>query len=205
MSRYAEGRYIGDPAFMPVYEEMNRRRAVVFIHPRSPFYDRTTSNAIKFPGAGIPELPFDTTRAVLSLLAEATPEKYPNIKFIVPHLGGTIPFLLSRTALLGSRTAGFKMGDYTRLAKTMSTFYWDLTNTIEPPSIKAVQALAPTSHLVFGTDIPYGEGDRSAGDGNQFAYEMIAQLPHVGLSQADLRAVGRGNAEGLFPRLKQRS
>ena len=55
-------------------------------------------------------------QTVISLLAEAIPERFPNVRFVVPHLGGTITFLLSRTALLGSRTAGFKMGDYNRLA-----------------------------------------------------------------------------------------
>jgi predicted TIM-barrel fold metal-dependent hydrolase len=206
MSHYGQGKYLGDPSFAPLFEELNRRKAVAFIHPTTPWYEfrwERREPPIKFTGSGIAELPFDTTRAVISMLGEGYPDRYPNIKFILPHCGGTVAFLLSRVALLGSRSQGFKMGDYTRLAKAMSTFYYDLTNTVEPPSIKAVLAVAPAARLLFGTDIPRGEGSPNVGDGNEFVHKMIAELPKVGLSAADLSGVARRNAEALFPRLKQ--
>jgi aminocarboxymuconate-semialdehyde decarboxylase len=199
MSHVGEAQYLGDPSFASVYEELHRRKAVVFVHPHTAFYQESNS-PLRFPGANIPELPFDTTRAVISMLAEGTTEKFPDITFILSHAGGTIPFLLSRVALLGSRTNGFMSADYQKLAKAMATFYYDLTNTVEPPSVSAVSGLAPASKMLFGTDVPYGDGPRDQGS---FIGKMLAALPHVGLSDTELAAVGRGNAEALFPRLKR--
>jgi 6-methylsalicylate decarboxylase len=198
MSHYGDGLYIGDATFAPVLDELNRRKAVVFVHPREVSY-KLPEPARSMAGLNIPEYLFDTTRGIISLLSTAVPETYPNIRWIFAHAGGTGPYVLSRLSLLGSRTKGFKMGDWNRLAKAMGSFYYDLTNSVRPTNVKSIMAVAPASHMIFGTDIPQGEGDHSEGDGNQFAREMSAQLLHLGLSESDLHAVAYGNAEALFP------
>jgi aminocarboxymuconate-semialdehyde decarboxylase len=203
MSNYGDGRYIGDPSFAPIHEELNRRRAVVFVHPHNAWYQRTQNApaAPKFAGWGIPELPNDTTRAVLSVMSEGTAQKYPGIRLIFAHAGGTLPFMVSRIGVLGSRTTGFKTAGYKAVSKTAATFFYDLTNTVEPPSVRAVMALAPASNVLFGTDYPYGDGRNQNGE---FVREMIAALPHVGLTPSQITGVARTNAEALFPRLKER-
>ncbi len=200
MSHYGDNVYIGDPKFKPIHEELNRRNAVVFIHPHNAWYSGTGPNAggPRFPGAGIPELPNDTTRGVLSLLAEAIPDQYPNIRWILSHGGGTLPFLLGRIGVLGSRTNGFKTSGYEAVRKACATFYYDMTNTVEPAPIKAVQALAPPSHILMGTDYPYGDGRNMNGE---FVVEMRANLNKVGLNATQLAAIGHGNAQALFPRV----
>jgi len=204
MSHYGDGTYIGDTSFAPVLDELNRRKSVVFVHPRQVSYELPPP-ARTMAGLNIPEYLFDTTRGILSLLSTDAPDAYPNIKWIFAHAGGTGPYVLSRVSLLGSRTKGFKMGDWGRLAKAMGSFYYDLTNSVRPTNVKCILALAPTSQMMYGTDIPQGEGDHSEGDGNQFAREMAAQLPHLGLSEADVHGVAYGNAEALFPRLAKQA
>jgi aminocarboxymuconate-semialdehyde decarboxylase len=145
------------------------------------------------------ELPFDTTRAVMNMLANDIAEKYPNIRFILAHSGGTSPFLVQRaTVLTGSLSKAPYHQLWAKYAKAMSTFYYDVTNASAMPNIKAVLEYAAPAKLVFGTDVPYG------GDG-YFIRELLADLPHNGLTTAQAAGVRYRNAEPLFPRLKQQS
>ena len=89
------GVYLGDASLEPVMAELHRRRAVVFIHPTSPACWECTS--LGFPRPMI-EFPFDTTRAVTNMLLSGTLARYPDIRWIVPHAGGALPFLASRIA-----------------------------------------------------------------------------------------------------------
>src|SRR5262249_25203119 len=100
--------------------------------------------------------------------------------------------------VLGSHVKGFKTSGFDAVRKACATFYYDMTNTVEPSPVKAVQALAPPSHILFGTDYPYGDGGSMTGD---FVVEMRANLNKVGLTGAQVGAVGHGNAHALFPRL----
>ena len=88
------GRYLGDPSFDPLFEELERRKAVVFIHPTTlpPGADGLT---IPF---GVAEFTFDTTRAVANMLYSGTLERYTSIRYIVSHAGGAIPYLAWRIA-----------------------------------------------------------------------------------------------------------
>ena len=89
-------RYLGDPSFDPLFEELERRRAVVFIHPTTlPPGADATGLTIPF---GVAEFTFDTTRTVINMLYSGTLERYPSIRYIVSHAGGTIPYLAWRIA-----------------------------------------------------------------------------------------------------------
>lgn len=197
MSHYGQGTYLGDPELDPVLEEMNRRGVVAFVHPASPWYEYRFApdrNPVQMPRFGSPDLPFDTTRAVMNILERDTAFRFPNIKFIWPHAGGTAIVLLSRAAV-GWRERGPNLGPtYDRLAKTMATFYYDLALTTSHATIAAIQAIAPPSHMLFGSDIPRA---------GHYTRDFLELLPKTGLAVADLAAIGRGNAEALFPRLRQ--
>jgi predicted TIM-barrel fold metal-dependent hydrolase len=199
MSHYADGIYLGDPMFEPVFAEMNRRNLVVFIHPhRQPY---TMPAAARNTGIG--ELPFETTRATLSLLASGTPTKNPNIKFILPHAGGVISSLAARVGVLGSRSQGFATKGYDAVAQALSSFYFDVTNSVRRPPMRALAEMAPVSHILFGSDIPHGDGPDN--DHGAFVDEALRELPNVGFTDADQVAILRTNAEELFPRLKQQT
>jgi len=195
-SHYGDGMYLGDPAFDPVMEEMNRRKVVTFVHPKN-----TGVRVPQSPGSqyiNTPELPNDSTRAIFNLLGHGTTERYPDIKFIWPHGGGTSVFMLSRFAWSLSAQGDFAPV-YAKLKKAMSSFYYDLALTVSPSTIKAIREIAPASNVLLGSDYPY------AGDPARSMGQVFAELPHIGLKDTELLGVVRKNADALFPRLKNTS
>ena len=92
------GVYLGDNRLDPVFDELNRRGAVVFIHPTSPICWQ--QSALGYPRPMI-EFTFDSTRAVVNLIFSGTTARCPKVRFIVPHAGGTLPFLARRIGMFG--------------------------------------------------------------------------------------------------------
>ena len=92
------GVYLGDKRLDPVFDELNRRGAVVFIHPTSPICWQ--QSALGYPRPMI-EFTFDSTRAVVNLIFSGTTTRCPKVRFIVPHAGGTLPFLARRIGMFG--------------------------------------------------------------------------------------------------------
>src|SRR5579864_7527153 len=88
-----DDKWPGDPAFTPVFEELNRRKAVVFIHPTAP---SCCSHLMPGIPASTVEFLFDTTRAIVSLLVSGTFSRFPDVRFIFCHAGGTMPVLAAR-------------------------------------------------------------------------------------------------------------
>jgi 6-methylsalicylate decarboxylase len=183
-----DGKYLGDPAFAPVFAELNRRNAVVYVHP----------TAAACCGSVIPtvipqtiEFPFDTTRTITSLLINGTLVKSPNIRFIFSHGGGVTPMLAGRMAeILGHRpNAAENMAN--GVLGELRKLYYDTANAGRPAQLTALRAMAPMSHILFGTDYPFVKV--AAG---------IEDLEQNELSPADREAIERGNARALLPRLK---
>ncbi len=98
----AGGIYLGDARFDPIFDELNRRRAVVFIHPTSPVCWEQC--AMGYPQPML-EFPFDTTRAVTNLILSGTLERCPDVRMIIPHNGGALPILARRIAQFGEGEA----------------------------------------------------------------------------------------------------
>jgi len=113
-----EGKYPGDPQFDEVYAELDRRKAVVYVHPTEPHDNR-------FPEMNLPpsffEFPFDTTRAVATLIGRDIPGRFPNIRFIIAHAGGTAPYLAWKMSL----TARISSMDGSRAVSCLKQFYYD--------------------------------------------------------------------------------
>ncbi len=135
------GRHLDDPEFGPVYEELNRRNAVVLLHPTGAdcVVDGDDYNFKWLVGA-----PFEDTMAALRLALSGTTERYPNIRFIVPHLGGALPFLLARILRM---TGG-------RGEQGLRKMYYDTVNG----SVDALKCAADywgVDRLLYGTDFPY--------------------------------------------------
>jgi predicted TIM-barrel fold metal-dependent hydrolase len=141
--------YLGDVSLEPVMVELHRRRAVVFIHPTSPACWECTS--LGFPRPMI-EFPFDTTRAVTNLLLSGTIARYPDIRWIVPHAGGTLPFLASRIAGVGA-LLGFD--DPAALFTQLRQLHYDLAGSANGPVVAALLALVDHDHVLFGSDWPF--------------------------------------------------
>jgi len=179
-------RYLGDAAFAPLFAELNRRRAVVFVHPN-------TCGCMAGINTGVPfsslEFPHDTTRTVVSLWSGGTLARCPEIRFILPHAGGTVPYIATRVARLNP-----KLADTLSLVKRL---YFDVALSTYPQVLAALTQFAGTSQVVFGTDFPFG----AAGTAEATARELEA----LGLGTSVVDAIGRRNAAGLFPNLQTRA
>jgi predicted TIM-barrel fold metal-dependent hydrolase len=179
-------KWLGDPAYQTVLEELNRRKAVVFVHPTTPNCCRTL-----MPGIStiVAEVPQDTTRTIISLLFSGTLTRLKDIRFIFCHAGGTVPLVAARMTHYGPKDFAEKLPngvDY-----ELKRLYYDIAVSGYRPAIAALTGLIPTNQILFGSDFPY----RPLG-------ETADTMPQLGLSDADLDAIGRDNALALLPRLK---
>jgi predicted TIM-barrel fold metal-dependent hydrolase len=206
LTNYA-GCYLGDAAFERVFAELNQRKAVVFVHP-------TTLTAEPVPqgnnaGATLPNIPsallefvFDTTRAVTNMLAQGTLVRYPEVRFILAHAGGTVPYLAIKIAAGAAmtRSAWETDPDPQHLMRLVGTeighlqrLYYDTALSATTPVFRCLRTLVEPSQIVFGSDYPW-------------APAVIVTLSRLGLhttqefDQQARQMVERENALMLFPR-----
>jgi 6-methylsalicylate decarboxylase len=149
-------RYLGHPDEDALYAELDRRAAIVFVHPVRPPTKELPQ--FGFP-VGYTELVFDTTRAIVNLLANGTLAKYPNIRFIMAHMGGVTPFLLFRlNGLAGEAKFRDRMPE--GVAAYLGRLYYDVTQSVAPGALRAVLDVADRSRILFGTDFPFARSGR---------------------------------------------
>jgi 6-methylsalicylate decarboxylase len=183
--------WLGNSAYRPVMEELNRRKAVVHVHPTAANCCRNLDYA---PGVGPGSIEYgtDTTRAIMGVAFSGDAARFPNIRFIWSHAGGTVPFLAGRIEG-ASRGAGDRLPN--GFMAELKKFYYDLAGAANPGAVVSLLKLVPTSQVLFGTDFP--PGGTSA--------EYARALAEMGMfSAADLRAIDRDNAVRLLPRLGAR-
>lgn len=190
--------WLSDARYAPVLAELDRREAVVFVHPAPTSRCAALSGAYGGPDVSSPwlEFPVNTARAIVGLLSRGATRAYPRIRFIFCHGGGVMPLLLGRIAGFdGWRTVGpdrlaavFPDGIHAEFAK----FYFDCAQAYAPEAIALLRTIVPTSHLLFGTDFSYFPIRHS-----------VAALAALELDPATARAVGGENAAALFPRLRR--
>jgi predicted TIM-barrel fold metal-dependent hydrolase len=154
------GTYLGDPAWDPLFDELERRRAYVFVHPTFP------PHAPPLPQHPIwlYEFPFDTVRAVTSLVYSGTLERCPSVRLQLAHLGGAVPFLAHRLASLAGREPELAAQAPAGALAYLTRCYYDTGLANHAPGIAATLEVAPVEHVLFGTDWPYA--DLPAGDGD---------------------------------------
>src|SRR5215469_110986 len=181
-----EGKYLGNPAFAPLMEELNRRKAVVFCHP---FCAACGTQAVLSDGQnrGV-EFVFDTTRTIVSLLSNGTVTKFPDIRFIWSHGGGTVPYITSRLAGVGQQL--LPKGVMYELQK----FYYDTAQAFSPYTLPSFKKMVPASHILFGTDYPLGGGSAA----------IVAKglMENGGFTPTEMKGIDRDNALELLPRLR---
>lgn len=187
MTSYAN-QWLGDRAFWPVLEELNRRQAVVYTHPLTPL---CCKDLIPDISNGLIEYAADTTRAIASLLFSGTAARFPDIRWIFSHAGGAMPFLRLRFM----RQVAFMKESQQRLPRgvlfELEKFYYDTAQATDIGALSALLRITPVSHLLFGTDFPYRP-----------AAETVIGLSECEFSAADLRAIDCDNAVRLMPQLK---
>ena len=179
----AQGTYLGDPAWEPLMHELNRRRAVVFEHPAG------------LPGPSVPNIPefaadylLDTARAAINLSRNGCMERYPDLKMILAHGGGFVPYAAERFAIACSPDGTFESG-----VARLKRFYFDTALSGSHWALPSLTAFAAPEKIMFGSDWPFANTNQALHFVHQTDnFEMPAQLR---------RGIARKNAEELFPRL----
>jgi 6-methylsalicylate decarboxylase len=182
----------GDPAFAPFFEELNRRKAVVYFHPTSANCCSALMQDIPVPPPAV-EYMFDTTRAIVSLLFSGSLAKYRDISFIFSHAGGATAPIVKRIIRLATidKTIAARLPDGP-LAE-LKRLNFDTATSTDQENLGAILRLVSTDKIVFGSDFPF------------LPYE--ATLPGVtrfGFSAEDLTRIERDNALKLFPQVAAR-
>ena len=181
-----QDKYLGDPSFAPVYEELNRRRAVIYVHPTTPQCCRGLVPGI--PPGSI-EYATDSTRTIAHIVFSGTATKSPNIRWIFSHSGGTLPFLTGRFIRQAAdrKPAHLPDGPMPEFRK----LFYETAQGNTPGQLAALLKMVSISQVMYGTDYPFRDGA-----------EVNQGLADYGFTAADLRAIERDNALALLPRLK---
>jgi len=188
----SEGIYLGDPSMRPLFDELQDRKTVVYVHPNAspdPIAHTLglTDNLIDFPG--------DTTRAIAQLHYSGTSAATPDVQYIFSHAGGTAPYLAGRFAIVDEMKI---MGDSSTTGTAAETFrklYWDTALAWSDPVLHTLRQIAGTDKVMFGTDFPYLRRDMALRCKN-----LIAGSTE--LSAEEKKRVLGDNAFDLFPRLR---
>lgn len=182
----AHGHYLGDPAYEPLWTELDSRGAVVFVHPAEPPIPRL---------AGLPspllDFPFDTTRTSLDLVAHSVFDRHPRLRVILSHAGGFLPFAAHR--FIGASM--FNPGTTPEgIMAGLRRFYFDTALSASPTALPSLLAFAEPGHILYGSDFPFAPAEWRAGFDHCLA-------TYDGPSADKLTDVDRTTAQTLFPRL----
>jgi 6-methylsalicylate decarboxylase len=178
------GVYLGDPSFDPLFDELQRRASVVFVHPS------VLPRLDPIPGIApfVADFLLDTTRAALNLARSGTLERCPDVRIILAHAGGFLPYAAYRLA-----SAASGKDDYFHGFAQLQSFYFDVALSSTPTALPSLLTFAQPGHVTFGTDFPYAPDYAVAA--------MVGLYDSVELNGEVRSSIDRGAAEKLFPRL----
>ena len=180
-------RYLGDPLFDPVFDELDRRKAVVFIHPTH--CEAPAETQLHAPPFVV-EYVFDTTRAIVNLIYTGTLMRCPDIRFIVAHGGGTVPYLAQRIAMMEGHRGAKGVTD---VIPTLRGLYYEIASTTSGFALRSLQELVEPTQILWGSDLPFVYGER--------LQEEVDHWEQFNGFDDDARsAVEELNALKLFPR-----
>ena len=184
------GRYLGHPDFRPIWRELDRRAAVVFVHPTM----ESLGGAIKDPYLPSPilDFPHETTRTAVHLIISRTPRSFPACKIILSHAGGTLPYLATRVA---HQSAAVKLIDLSadEFLDDARGFFFDLALSAYEGPLELLLKFARPGHVLYGSDFPFAREVTSK--------PQLEFLERCGMSEVDDLEVRSGAALRLFPRL----
>ena len=178
-------KYLGDPAFAPLWAELDRRRAVVFTHPTDA---ACCVNPVPQMSETVVEFGADTTRTIGSLVFSGTSTRYPNIRFVFSHGGGTMPFMIDRFLGQAQDPKSAALLPH-GVVYELKRFYYDTAFASSPEAMAALMDLVGPAQIVFGTDFPYAP-----------AIQTVKELDVCGVPARALAAIGRQSALALLGR-----
>jgi 6-methylsalicylate decarboxylase len=187
----AGGNYLGDARFDPIFAELQRRGAVVFVHPTAS--PDPIAHSLGLPDALL-DYPADTSRAIAKLHYSNTFARTPDIKYVFPHAGGTVPFVASRFGIVDEMNVIPGVEERGPFADTITRLHWDTASAFSDAVLHMLRSLAGLHNVVFGTDYPYPHNDISIGG-------LRALQRTTELTDTERAAVLGETASRLIPRL----
>lgn len=190
--------YLGHPEVEPIWAELNKRHAVVFIHPTHPV-DTNPVNS-KLPQPAI-DYPHETTRTAMDMITNETRLKYPNCKVILSHAGGALPYIISRVTTPMRKAPGFatfhRIGTtHEKALESFRSFHFDLALSSSPAVLDMLLKTVPSDHILYGSDFPYAPVTAYPG--------FLEDLEGYEMSKELRDKINFGNAMKLLPRLASR-
>jgi predicted TIM-barrel fold metal-dependent hydrolase len=189
-TRYGTGHhYLGHPDFKDIWDELDRRKAVILVHPTAPVDNVGINPKVPVP---IIQYPFETTKAAIDLITSKTARTHKNCKIILSHAGGVLPFYVERPAIvLPTISDEFTYDDFIEDARN---FYYDTAVVGAEGALACLQKFAKPDHILFGSDWCYAKNvslDHHVGGLDRFRFDDTNMLQNI----------NRNNALKLFPRL----
>jgi 6-methylsalicylate decarboxylase len=185
----SRGVYLGDERFKPVFDELERRKALVFVHPTAS--PDPTAHRLGLPDSLI-DFTADTTRAIAKLHYSNTFARTPNVNYIFSHAGGTIPYIAHRFSIVDGMIPGDK--ERGTADDTFRRLYWDTALSWSDPVLGMLRAIVGIDHVLYGSDYPYLRRDMAVGSVK--ALEQTSAL-----NDAERQGILNGTAAKLIPRL----
>jgi predicted TIM-barrel fold metal-dependent hydrolase len=178
------GKSIADATFDPLYAELNRRHAVLFIHPTG--VGACSSCITKSGLTWAVGAPFEDTVCLLQMMTAGVPTRFPNIKIIISHLGGTLPFLIRR---LDQQAGQFMPKDAEKPSVLLRSFWCDTVNG-HPPALRDACDCYGADKILLGTDYPYWRNEM------KLCVDFVKQ---IGLTAPEVAAILGGTSQSLLP------
>lgn len=187
-----KGVYLGNDCLDAVFAELNRRKAVVVIHPTKPgSVPVKVADNLPLPTM---EFLFDTTRTITNMILNGTIKRFPDIRFVVSHAGAFLPLLADRLNVTMQMMSAKTGGDYSDVFSDLRSLYYDVAGFCVPKQLCVLLQVADIDHLFYGSDYPYAPGPVCA--------FLASALETTNLlTDENRRAIYHDNAVKLFPRL----
>ena len=154
MASNSDGIYLGDERLNQIFATLNKKNTLIIIHP-SPARLLPRENVVTGKVMALFEYPADTTRAVLNMLANGTLEKFPNLKFIVPHCGSFLPYMKQRAGAMFQMLASMNLMETVNFSAGIEKLFFDTAGDPMPEQLDMLLKIASLDKIIFGTDYPY--------------------------------------------------
>jgi 6-methylsalicylate decarboxylase len=184
----AGGRHLGDPVFLPLYQALDERGAVLFIHPTFPATQGPPA-AAGDPRSDV-DLLAETTRSAVDLIASGVLATCTRMRVLLAHAGGYLPYMAHRIAPMCSPDGSYQAG-----LDVLRRFYFDVALSSGAATLSALTTFARSGHVLFGTDWPYATP--------AVIDHFLAEFDHYPFPASQRQAIARTAAEELFPRLRR--
>lgn len=176
----SRGQYVGDEALDPLMEVLNKRKAVVILHPHKP--SPVNEGIIATAPLAIYEYPAETTRTVVNMITHNVPARYPEIRFVIPHCGSFLPLAVPRMKMVHPAMLAKGLMNSIDWEANLKNLYYDLAGGATPEVIKTLLTITTPDHLMYGSDYPYQPAAVLTGNMNKLrsalkSDDMLA--PHI--------------------------